>query len=349
MSTFIKLISALAVTAAFASSAQAQNVRVLGRSEPVANGGFAIQWPGSGFEVTLRGSRLTAQIEDWGGNWLNVEVNGRVTQVALREGSWEYVLFDGAPGQHTIKVTRRTGTPAGVTRFLDVSGDGPMLPTDERSRRILVIGDSATSGYGVEGPDQFCAYSHATQNHDLAYPALTAAAFNADLHTIAADGRGLVRNYAGEDPTMADVAWRELPSSDKTWVASSYQPQVIVVNLGTNDFAHGDPGDAFDTGYVRLLRRLRAEYPAAHIYGVFGGMLHGETYTAARNSIQAAIETVRSGKNQNVHFLEFTISGSGRRYGCDWHPGIDAHRQMAGLLQAAIATHLGWKPLKSGG
>src|SRR5690606_28807967 len=103
------------------------------------------------FEVTLTGSKLIAQIEDWGANWLNVEVDGKVTPLALKEGSWEYILFNGPPGQHTIKVTRRTGTPVGVTRFLDITGDGPMLATEDRTRRIMVIGDSVTSGYGIEG------------------------------------------------------------------------------------------------------------------------------------------------------------------------------------------------------
>lgn len=344
MRTLFKLISALTIAASFAGVAQAQNYRVLGRSEPVANGGFAIQWPGSGFEVTLRGSKLTAQIEDWGGNWLNIEANGQVTQVALKEGSWEYVLFDGPPGQHTIKVTRRTGTPVGVTRFLDVSGDGPMLPTDDRSRRILVIGDSVTSGYGVEGQDQSCAYSHATQNHDLAYPALTAAAFNADIHTIAADGRGLIRNYAGEEPTMAEAAWRELPGSEIKWAKLAFRPQAIIINLGSADFAFGDPGDDFDAAYVDLLTTLRQTYPQAEIYGAFGGMLQGDAYAAARNSILGAVSNRQDAGDTRVHFVEFSIDASPRRFGCDWHPGFDAHRQMALTIQTAISRDLGWKP-----
>ncbi len=343
MRIIFQLISALAIAASLAGTAQAQNVRVLGRSEPVANGGFAIQWPGSGFEVSLSGSKLTAQIEDWGSNWLNVEVDGKITVVALKAGSWEYTLFDGASGQHTIKVTRRTGTPTGITRFLDVSADGPMLPTDDPSRRIMVIGDSAASGYGIEGADQFCTYTHGAQNHDLAFPALTAAAFKADIHTIAADGRGLVRNFAGADPTMAETLWRELPESKTNWARLAYRPHVIVINLGAADFAAGDPGDGFDAAYVDLLATLRQTYPQAEIYGAIGGMLHGDTYAAARNSIKGAVSTRREAGDSQVHFIEFSITASTRRFGCDWHPGIDAHRQMADTLQLAISRDLGWK------
>lgn len=347
MRILIRFISALALSASLAGAAHAQNYRVLGRSEPVANGGFAIQWPGSGFEVTLTGSKLTAQIEDWGANWLNIEVDGNVTQLALKEGSWEYTLFAGPTGQHTIKVTRRTGTPVGVTRFLDISGDGPILPTEDRTRRILVIGDSVTSGYGIEGESQFCAYSHATQNHDLAYPALTAAAFNADLHTIAADGRGLVRNFSGDDPTMSEAAWRELPGSTVNWARLAYRPQVIIINLGSADFAAGDPGDGFDAAYVGMLATLRQTYPQAEIYGAIGGMLHGDAYAAARNSVLGAVNTRRDTGDTKVHFIEFSLESSPRRFGCDWHPGLDAHRQMALKLASAITRDLGWKPSRT--
>ncbi len=342
MRTLFRLLSALAVAASLAGAAHAQSVRILGRSEPIADGGFAIQWPGSGFEVRMRGTRLTAQIEDWGDNWLNIEVDGQVTQIALEEGSWEYTLFDGLAGMHTIRVTRRTGTPTGPTLFRQISADGPIQPTDERMRRMLVIGDSVTSGYGIEGADQHCRYTYATQNHDLSYPALVARAFDADIHSVSADGRGLVRNFAGEEPPMAEIAWRELPNSDIAWARLAFRPQVIVVNLGAADFAAGDPGDGFDAAYIAMLQKLRETYPQAVIYGAFGGMLQAEAYAAARASIMEAVSGLRKAGDENVHFIEFTLSASPRRFGCDWHPGVDAHVQMAAALQAAIMRDLGW-------
>lgn len=343
MKTLFRSLCALFVVASGIGAAHAQDVRILGRSQPVPNGGFSIQWPGSGFEVSLQGSKLTAQIEDWGDNWLNVDVDGEVTEIALKSGSWEYTLFDGLIGRHTIKVTRRTGTPTGVTTFLDVSGDGPMHPTADKSRRIMVIGDSVASGYGVEGADQFCSYTYATQNHDLAFPALTAAAFGADLHTIAADGRGLIRNFEGNGETMAVAAWSRLPDDGAAWPRQAYRPQVIIVNLGAIDFANGDPGDLFDTVYTGLLAKLRLTYPQAEIYGAFGGMLHGETYAAARGSILGAVNARKAAGDSRVHFIEFSLDASPRRYGCDWHPGLNAHRQMAQALEAAITRDLGWK------
>jgi lysophospholipase L1-like esterase len=215
-------------------------------------------------------------------------------------------------------------------------------------RRILVIGDSITSGYGVEGLDRTCAYSHATQNADLAYPALTARTFGADLHSISVDGRGLVRNYEGDDPSMDQVAWRVLPDSTSRWPAAAYEPQVVVVNLGTSDFTDGDPGEGFDNAYIGLLGKLRAAYPVARIYAAFGPMLDGESYDAARASIYAAVEERRLDRDARVSFVEFPSAVEGRRFGCDWHPGLDAHRAMASRLEDLIEKDLGWTPTPPG-
>lgn len=343
----LRIASALALMVSAAGAAEAQ-VRILGRSEPGKIGGFVIQWPGSGFETRLNGKLLTATIEDFGDNWLNVEVDGQVRRVDLRPGVSTYTLFSGPAGPHTIRVTRRTGSPSGATRVHDIHADGTLQAPAAPDRRILVIGDSITSGYGIEGADQTCRYTHATQNADLAYPALIARNFGADLHSISADGRGLVRNYAGEDPAMSLVAWRMLPDSTPRWPTATYQPQVIVVNLGASDFAAGDPGDGFDNAYITLLKKLRAAYPVAHIYAAFGSMLYGKAYEAARNSVKGAVEDMRLHHDTRVSFIEFSLPADGHRFGCDWHPGIDAHRAMAASLEDQIEKDLGWTPNEQG-
>jgi lysophospholipase L1-like esterase len=342
------LVSALAIMFGAAGAADAQ-VRILGRSELSRSGGFTVQWPSSGFEARLEGSLLEATIEDYGDNWLNVEVDGKVTRLDLQPGVATYTLFAGEAGSHAIRVTRRTGSPSGPTRIVDIRSDGVLQPPPAPARRILVIGDSITSGYGIEGANQTCSFSHATQNADLAYPALVARAFGADLHSVSIDGRGLIRNYAGDDPAMSLVAWRTLPGATAKWPLAAYEPQVIVVNLGTNDFAAGDPGDGFDHAYIGMLARLRAAYPEARIYAAFGPMLEGAAHEAAKASIRGAVEELRRHHDTRVTFVEFPQEVGGRRFGCDWHPGMDAHKAMAHRLGDLVRRDLGWTPAAGGG
>src|SRR6185295_13188435 len=125
----LRLIPALALMAAAIGAAEAQSVRILGRSEPNPAGGFIVNWPSSGFEARLNGTRLTATIQDSGRNWLNVEVDGVVTPLELKQGAATYTLFSGPFGHHTIRVTRRTGAPVGSLRILDIRADGHLEPT----------------------------------------------------------------------------------------------------------------------------------------------------------------------------------------------------------------------------
>jgi lysophospholipase L1-like esterase len=286
---------------------------------------------------------MTAVIEDDGNNWLNVEVDGQLSQIALKNGINTYQLFSGAPGTHTVRVARRTGSPSGPTRFIEIRADGALQKTEAPEKRVLVIGDSVTSGYGVEGLDKNCSYSRATHNAELTYPAITARTFGADLQLVSVDGGGLVRNFGGGELTMKTLAWRNLAEFTTPVSVTAWKPQVIVVNLGANDFAEGDPGDTFDEAYISLLRKLRYAWPEAQIYGAIGGMLHGDTYKAARSSVLGAVEEVRTAGDQKTHFIEFALLNTERRYGCDWHPGLDAQKSMADQLETALGKDLGWK------
>jgi len=341
MKRFIPISTFVFCALAF-GSASAQDVRVLGRSTPDGSGGFTIQWSGSGFEARFRGTTLTASIEDYGQTSLNVEVDGKISRLDLMPGTHMYTLFTGPSGDHAIRITRRTSANTVATRIGMVRSDGTVHPTARPERRMLVIGDSVSSGYGVEGTDQSCTYSRATQNHDAAYAALTARAFGADLHSLVIDGAGLVRNYGGAKSTITFQIKNTLPDDPRPWPAAAFQPQVVVVYLGTNDFSGGDPEPDFGSTYIRFLGELRSDYPKAQIYAAIGPMLGGPDYTAARNSIRAAVKAHRALGDFKVEVLEFQPPKSGREFGCDWHPGLDAQKSMAETLQRAIARDLGW-------
>jgi hypothetical protein len=62
-----------------AGTASAQDVRV-------RLVGFAIQWPRCGFEARFLATTLTATIEDYGQNSLNVEVDGNLNRLDVMHG-----------------------------------------------------------------------------------------------------------------------------------------------------------------------------------------------------------------------------------------------------------------------
>ena len=50
------------------------------------------------------------------------------------------------------------------------------------------------------------------------------------------------------------------------------KPNAVIVNLGTNDSAPGDPGTAYEDAYVTFLRKVRSHYADAWIFLTIGTM-----------------------------------------------------------------------------
>jgi hypothetical protein len=343
MKTRRRLAPALiALACAALAGCASPEMRFLGRVSPGHAGEVFLQWPGSGFETAFNGAWLTARITDPGGNWLEVEADGASSRLELKPGTHTYALFQGSPGRHTVRVARRTGANSGMTRIETVSSDGRLEATPAPTRRMMVIGDSMASGFGVEGDDETCIYSPATQNHEAAFGALAARRFGADLHSVSIDGAGLVRNQWGEGPTLQERIWDTLPAIPEPWKAAAYSPQAVVINVGVTDFEQGDPGPAFDEAYIGMLKDLRAAYPDAVIIGAFGAMLDGDRYTAARESIREAVAARADAGDSKVRFLEFDLTDGPRRWGCAWHPGLDAQQDMARQIETVLIEDLDW-------
>ena len=160
--------------------------------------------------------------------------------------------------------------------------------------------------------------------------------------TVAYSGIGMARNNNGATDSTMPVRYErifaDVPSS--TWTPSTEVPDVFVVNLGTNDFAGGDPGEAFRTAYVAFVRdQLRARAPQAQILLATSPMLGGGNRTLARAHLDAIAATLA---DPGVHVVEIPEQLSSDGFGCDYHPNEVTQHKMADALVAAIRPLTGW-------
>ena len=162
--------------------------------------------------------------------------------------------------------------------FGDVnSSDGELVSFDgtdschSRENKLLVIGDSISCGYGVEGAYP-CTWSASTENVLDSYAILVAAAVDAEVIVTAWSGKGMVRNYGDKNTTSVDPMPiyynRTLANiADSYWNPEKYQPDVVIVTLGSNDYSttpHPSDED-FINGYINLLTQVKTDYPNAQI------------------------------------------------------------------------------------
>ena len=128
------------------------------------------------------------------------------------------------------------------------------------SRSSAIRSASATARW-ARSNDSDC---FPTESHWDAFPSFAARALGAEVSTIGASGRGIYRNYGGDmTDTMPKVYDRILTGSATPAWPFQIQPQVVVINLGTNDISNGkgDPGTPFRDAYTGLLQNVRARIP----------------------------------------------------------------------------------------
>jgi lysophospholipase L1-like esterase len=329
-----------------AGPASPGSIRFVGRVEVDGAGGARYAWSGTGFVARFVGSGVTVRLRDER-NEHQVVLDDRLlpTLVATR-GVERYPVADGLPpGEHRLEVYRRTEALFGVTHFLGVEvADGRLLDAGPApTRRIEVVGDSISCGYGNEGGMPDCRFSAATENHYASYGAVLARSLGAALSTVAWSGRGVVRNYGGEaGDLMGRLYERTLPESPSSRWAQDESNDAVIVNLGTNDYStEPDPDeDAFVRGYAALLERIRRGNPRAFILCTVGPMLGGYDLEWARAAIARAVELRRSAGDSRV--AAHRMATPNESPGCDWHPGVATHRRIAGELAVPIRAALGW-------
>lgn len=198
------------------------------------------------------------------------------------------LLDDGENGEHDIMVFKRADSCHElILEELELSEGGCLLPAPEKpKRRIEVYGDSVSAGevseavhcIGREDPEHNGEFS----NSWYSYAWMTARKLNAEIHDIAQggiallDGTGwfLEPEAVGMESVWDKVHYNPVLGRQTKWDFSQYTPQVVIVAIGQND-SHpldymkenpdGDRARHWRQRYGLFLRRLRLQYPKAHI------------------------------------------------------------------------------------
>ena len=252
------------------------------------------------------------------------------------------------PGEHTIEVVRVTECFLGQTHFrgfvLDETGAALPWPR-QPDRRILFIGDSITCGYGVEVNDPKQNFEPSTENFCEGYTGLTVRALHADYVVVARSGIGMVRNYDGPFEGNADAMPAVYPHlfyqvEKPRWDPAQFVPQVICVNLGTNDFStKGVNVEKFVTTYIDFAGKLASEYPEARLVLLQGPMDNSEVLAHALQRVQDSLAKSYPGR---ITF--FTLSHQGEvGFGASYHPNREQSRRNAAELTDYLAKLMNWQ------
>ncbi|MBN1653087.1 MAG: hypothetical protein JXA30_04855 [Deltaproteobacteria bacterium] len=316
-------------------------------------------FPGVSIRVAFNGDAIDIVFTDHGNanspNYYNVIIDaGEPEVLEMIPGRNVYTLAENlSTGVHTVELFKRVESNQdegrGEFQGFRIPEGASVMPLSPKPYRLEVIGDSITCGYGNEvsvlDPTN---YHYTTENSNAynAWGAIAARNLDAEYVAVAYSGRGVYRNYGGEDrETVPEMYLDALPDnlSAAPWDVSRFVPDIVVINLGTNDFSPeletaeiNAATKEFEMSYLEFAETLRSYYSEATFVLAVGPMLsdsYPPGYQALSNvtdSLEAVIAARKAVGDDGFYLLE--IPEQLAPYGEDWHPTVTTHEAMAERL-----------------
>ncbi|MCH5324974.1 MAG: GDSL family lipase [Eubacterium sp.] len=344
------------------------NVKPLGRTYEFEDS-LWLTFSGSGAEFTFNGTKASVTIEgDSNAETANEEnqarvaiyLNGeRVIDEMINQATQTFDVFESeTPEDCTIKIIKLSETAmstVGISEIAVESAEG-IKPTEAKELSIEFIGDSITCGYGVDDEDANHHFSTATEDVTKAYAYKTAQKLDADYSMVSISGYGIISGYSdGTKKVSSQVVpkyytklgfsyrnYKEQNPAGVVWDFSRYTPDLIVVNLGTNDDSYtlndAERQQEYCDEYVEFLKKIREHNPDAKILctlGIMGDRLFPMVEKAASTYSEETGDT-------NISTLKFDPqNGNVDGYAADWHPTEATHEKASDKLVEEIKNILG--------
>jgi lysophospholipase L1-like esterase len=326
-------------------------IRWLGRVDASNPAAVKFAWSGAGLTATVNGTKISVRLTTEGATtsaFFQPIVDGTLLprfQVPTGAAA-TVVLADGlAAKDHVVELYRESEGMYGDSIFGGfVDGVVKGAPA-ARGRMIEFIGDSISAGYGnlgneVHPPwDNTCTFSLDTESAYQSYGAVLARTLNAEFSIIARSGWGMYRDLSGNTSGVLSSIYANTLGMQATppWDFRG-QPDVVVINLGTNDSGPGDPGQPYEDAYVAFLGMVRGHYPNAWIFLTIGPMTGDPLLSPMRMHLANVVSRVGDAKITSVDIPTQDATSTG----CDYHPNVAEDNTMAAVLATAIRAKVGW-------
>jgi lysophospholipase L1-like esterase len=342
------LMTTLAFPGLVAAGETELPLHIGGRAAPAtAQSGALQQWPGTYYEARFKGPRLDIQFND-DLNHLLITIDGKTLGDIKKAARSKISLTTLSAGEHTVRIEKQSesqGGSAGIGRFSVAKAENA-LPAPTYARQIEFIGDSYTVGYGNTSPKRDCTTDEvwATTDTTQAFGPITAKAFGADYQINAYSGRGVVRNYNGfAGDTLPGLYPYALFDGKTAYDPANWQPQIIVIGLGTNDFSTPLKADEkwktrdelhadYEATYVAFVKSLRAKNPDAWFILMAADNVAGETL-AEVTKVEAALKGSGEARLSLVAMKGLNFGG------CHSHPDVADDKAVSASLRDFINAH----------
>ena len=339
----------------------ADTAKLLGRTAEL-DGTLWLSYSASGAEWICRDSECTIKLagDSLSGDPVHspryaIELDGyRIAEETMgsTEESVHVTCGDGSGNTGVVVRMLKLSESADSTMgIVSVICDTKPEATPKKQRTIEFIGDSITCGYGVDGVLGDL-YSTANEDATKAYAYLTAQKTDADYSLVSFSGYGIISGYTESGirriDSLVPPVYRTMGDSfgafadrvkpkEMAWDFAKLQPDLVVINLGTNDASYCGEDVARQREYIdeykRFLQTVRICNPGAQILCALGIM----DQRLCEAMEQAAREYREESGDEHIATMRFALQDmENDGAAVDWHPSAVTHKKAAEQLTAFL-------------
>lgn len=316
---------------------------------------------GNGAKIIMQGDSTAASREKENQARIAIYVNEECVADDMMDAPEKtYTVQKGKePGPcriRIIKLTESAMSTVGIKK-IETDSETKMYAPEDQARFIEFVGDSITCGYGVEDEDPEHGFVTATENVTKAYAYKTAKALNADYSMVSLSGYGIISGYSEDGETkltnqLMPNYYKKLGFSygeylgkhpeEEDWNFSKRQPDMVVVNLGTNDDSYtldyAKRQEEFAEAYAAFLEEIRRCNPKAEILCVLG-IMGDRLYPFVEKAVCSYREKTGDGR---IHVMPLTPQLPEDGLVADYHPTERTHEKAAGKMVEKIKEIMRW-------
>jgi lysophospholipase L1-like esterase len=296
-----------------------------------------------GFSFTGTDCEVFCYIPDPNGhNYIQYELDGKY-QARLKiigNSSRPIRITATTNGTHTVWLYKATEAHTGPIFIEKITGYGLEALKRTDAPLIEFIGNSITCGAAADSSQVSCGAGeyHDQHNAYMAYGPRVARALRSNFIISGVSGIGIYRNWNSDGPAMPLVYQKAdfQHDSERLWKFDQYQPDIVSIALGTNDFSNGDgkrerlPFDstAFVNMYTSFVKIVKAKYPEAQIVLLSSPMINGARRIKLQSCLTAVKTNIDTEFSSGSRVAVFFFKPMEAR-GCTGHPNVDDHALLA--------------------
>ncbi|MBE8727009.1 SGNH/GDSL hydrolase family protein [Flavobacterium hungaricum] len=243
--------------------------------------------------------------------------------------------------EHHLEIYKNTEAHSGGILFAGTTAKLTSI-SSKKKKKIEFIGDSITCGAASDPSDVPCDKGEYMDHHNsyYAYGPRISRELGTDYLMSCVSGIGMYRNWNDENKDegiMPDVYSNLYLTKDnsKPKYDFAFQPDIISIALGTNDFSGGDGKkerlpfnpEKYVSNYINFIKMLYKHNPNAQIVITNSPMVGGERGVVFDECLKKVKDAFAKDKtHKEIQIFKFKPMTP---KGCSGHPDVEDHKVLA--------------------